>query len=184
MCVILIGKIGMGLHEQAKRENPHGFSMYTQSMGLVKSPTDEQVRKGVKEFGIWHYRIASSGKIDGNNIHPFPVAHGSAYFYHNGVLGPGTTNLSDTNCLARTLYDAPFETVKSVLNALSTGQRFVLVSAKDPTKYLLYGDWKVEAGVLMSHTMYRSTAGWSGFARKNHNIIYHDTEKKDWYHGE
>lgn len=166
MCVILVGKIGEALHRQAKAQNPDGFSLFTLEQGLVKDPTPSQVRKALNTFGIWHYRIASSGKVDKNNIHPFPVARGKAYLYHNGVLGAGTDKYSDTNCLAQTLYDCPLNTVKSVLESLSSGQRLLLANAKDPRKFYLYGDWKVESGILMSHKMYTSygsvaqKAGW------------------------
>lgn len=154
MCVILVGKIGEKLHRQAKKQNPDGFSLFTKSQGLIKAPTAEDVKTAVKEFGIWHYRIASSGKVDKNNIHPFPVAKGKAYLYHNGVLGAGKGEMSDTAALAELLQNASIGTVKSVLEALSSGQRFLLVSAKNPEDYCLYGAWKVESGVLMSHIMY------------------------------
>lgn len=170
MCIILVGKIGKDLHFEAKRQNPDGFSMFTKEQGLIKAPTAAQVAKGVEQFGIWHYRIRSSGKVDRENIHPFPVAGGKAYLYHNGVLYPAKGNKSDTRCFAETLYNSPIGTVRSVLRATSTGQRFLLVSATDPTDYLLFGDWKVgDNGVLMSHTMYSvgarvsyaARAGWS-----------------------
>lgn len=154
MCVILIGKIGKTLHEAAKRQNADGFSLFTKSQGLIKSPTEEQVDRAVNEFGIWHYRIRSSGAVDANNIHPFRVCRGKYLLYHNGVLGQGTAAMSDTACLARTLYNSPLKTVMSVLESLKSGQRFCLASAEDPTKYILYGDWKVDKGVLMSHSMY------------------------------
>lgn len=171
MCVILVGKIGRQLHERAKAQNPDGFSLYTRELGLIKAPTEAQVKKALNTFGIWHYRIASSGGVSKENIHPFPVAHGKAYLYHNGVLGDGLPTMSDTACLAKTLYDCSMSTVVSVLKSLETGQRFLLVDSQDPTNFRLYGDWKVHAGVIMSHkncvsprTVYYSKAdraGWS-----------------------
>lgn len=158
MCVILIGRIGKNLHEVAKKQNPDGFSLFTAEQGLIKAPNATQVKKAVEEFGIWHYRIRSSGKVDKENIHPFPVAQGKAYLYHNGILGAGTPEYSDTNCLARTLYDCPISTVESVLNAVSSGQRLLLVDANDPRKFRLYGDWKVESGIIMSHKIYTGSA--------------------------
>lgn len=157
MCIILIGKIGKNLHKQAKAQNPDGFSLFTQKQGLVKAPTEKQVDDAVKEFGIWHYRIASSGKVDEHNIHPFPVAHGKWYLYHNGIIGSGTATKSDTNCLAETLYNSPIRTIDKVLESLSSSNRFCLVNAKDPHEFYLYGNWACEAGVLMSHKMYSAT---------------------------
>lgn len=161
MCVILIGKIGKDLHLQAKTQNPDGFSLLTKEQGLIKAPNSEQVKKAVGTFGIWHYRIKSSGKVDKTNIHPFEVCNGNYVLYHNGVLGAGTTHFSDTYCLAYTLKNSPLETVKTVLQSLSTGQRFCLANVKDPTEFYLYGDWKVESGVLMSHKLYSMTTYYS-----------------------
>ena len=158
MCVILVGRIGKKLHDQARTQNPDGFSLFTKAQGLIKAPNAVQVSKALHDFGIWHYRIRSSGKVDKNNIHPFPVAGGRAYLYHNGVLGSGKDDMSDTAALAETLMDANIETVKSVLRSLSQSQRFLLADAEDPRKYLIFGEWKVEGGVLMSHKMYSGSA--------------------------
>lgn len=151
MCVILVGKIGMDLHKKAKAQNPDGFSCFTKELGLIKAPTEEQVKEAVSLWGIWHYRIRSSGKVSSENIHPFKVAHGATLLYHNGVLGEGTAQYSDTNCLARTLYNCSIETVKSVLQSLQDGQRFLLADSKDPTSFRLFGKWHVHQGILMSH---------------------------------
>lgn len=171
MCVILVGKIGRKLHEQAKYQNPQGFSLFTAQQGLVKAPTEEQVRQAVNEWGIWHYRIASSGGVSKDNIHPFSVANGKAYLYHNGVIGAGTATKSDTRCLAELLKESPIKTVESVLESLSSSNRFLLVSADNPRNFRLFGKWECEAGVLMSHKMYdysyyrtlntSQKAGWS-----------------------
>lgn len=158
MCVILAGKIGRKLHESARQQNPHGFSLFTASMGLVKNPTKEQVAKAVTEFGIWHYRIATSGGVTDGNIHPFPVAKGKAYLYHNGIIGSGTATKSDTHCLADLLLESPITTVESVLQSLSDSNRFLLVDAKNPRNFRLFGKWCAEAGVLMSHKMYSGTS--------------------------
>lgn len=173
MCVILIGKVSKELHETAKAQNKDGFSLYTKELGLIKNPSEAQVKKALNTFGIWHYRIASSGRVDKNNIHPFKVCGGKYLLYHNGVLGQGTAAFSDTACLAQTLMYAPLRTAQTVLESLSSGQRFALVNADTPYEYYLYGDWKVDAGVLMSHKMYSNTvyytqskserAGWTSY---------------------
>ena len=154
MCIILVGKITKEQHQQALATNKDGFSVFNSSLGLVKAPTQRQVAESLGKFGIWHYRIGTSGSKDTTNIHPFEVCRGKYLLYHNGVLGEGRGNLSDTAALAQTLYDAPLKTVKSVLQALSAGQRFLLVKAAHPRQYLLFGDWVVSGGVLMSHDLY------------------------------
>lgn len=187
MCVILVGKIGKEFHETAKRINSHGFSFFTAEQGLVKAPTEAQVNKAIKKFGIWHYRIASSGKIDKENIHPFPVAKGAALLYHNGVLGSGNAKYSDTNLLAKTLYNCSIETVKSVLGSLSSGQRFLLADSKDPTVFRLFGDWHVHQGVLMSNSncipgrtyVYSSIAEKAGWSRTSNLLTYRNDYDDD-----
>lgn len=172
MCIILIGKIGRSIHDQAVAQNPHGFSLFTEEFGLIKAPTKAQVEKAVNQFGIWHYRIASSGGVSKDNIHPFKVADGKALLYHNGVLGDGTATMSDTACLAKTLEHCSVATCKSVLKSLSGNQRFVLADASNPHNFQLFGDWVVDKGILMSHKLYSyatysrfsisEKAGWSG----------------------
>lgn len=174
MCIILIGKIGQALHRVAKSQNPDGFSLFTKEQGLIKAPADEQVAEAVKQFGVWHYRIRSSGKVDENNIHPFKVSGGNYLLYHNGIIGAGTDKMSDTACLAKTLYLSPVKTVMTVLESLSSANRFCLVNAKNPHEFYLFGNWCCEAGILMSHKMYFGSsytklttsqkAGWSGYA--------------------
>lgn len=159
MCIILVGNITKEQHLQAQATNRDGFSLYNDKFGLVKAPTKQQVEKSLNTFGIWHYRIGTSGKKDISNIHPFEVSKGKYYLYHNGVLGNGKGNLSDTAALAQTLYDAPIKTVVSTLKALSTGQRFLLVSAKDPRNFRLFGNWVVDGGVIMSHDLYPKLYG-------------------------
>lgn len=157
MCVILIGKITPELHKKAVQQNPQGFSLFTKQQGLIKAPNKAQVRESFNFFGVYHYRIASSGRISNSNIHPFAVCNGKWLLYHNGVLGSGKGNLSDTAALAQTLKHATLRAVETTLQALSTRQRFALVSKSNPQNFRLYGDWVADAGVLMSHTMYSYT---------------------------
>lgn len=163
MCVILIGKITPELHQAALAQNRDGFSLFTKEQGLVKCPTKKQVEQAFNEFGIWHYRIATSGKVDKFNVHPFEVCGGKYYMYHNGVLGSGKDNRSDTHALADTLYEVGPQSVDTTLQALSEGQRFVLVDSTDPRKYRIYGKWSAEAGVLMSHKLWGIGTNWDRF---------------------
>lgn len=165
MCVILIGRISKSQHELAKKQNPDGFSMYTKKTGLIKAPTAKQVKEGLYNFGVWHYRIGTSGKLDASNIHPFEVCGGRYLLYHNGILGSGLGEMSDTAALAASLLEVDLKTARSVLNALSRNQRFALVSTKDPRKFELFGEWACEGGILMSHKMYETT--YRGYGKFN-----------------
>ena len=141
-------------HILAKTQNADGFSVFTSKYGLIKAPTDRDVANSIKEFGIWHYRIGTSGLMDKTNIHPFEICGGKYLLYHNGILGKGVGNLSDTHALANTLKDVSIETAKTAISALSSGNRFVIASAKDPHEFYLYGSWEADEGTLMSHKLY------------------------------
>lgn len=157
MCIILIGKVTKEMFQASKTSNPDGFSVFSEATGLQKDPSDEIVNQAIGQFGIWHFRIGTSGTIDKNdkfNIHPFEVCQGDYLLYHNGILGDGKGKMSDTHALADMLEYATIDTVKSVLAALSANNRFVLVNAKNPNEFYIYGEWVADAGVLMSHRLY------------------------------
>lgn len=158
MCIILIGEVTKEQHELALAQNRDGFSLFTQEQGLVKKPSNAQVQRALGEFGIWHYRIGTSGRIsaqDTYNIHPFVICKGKYLLYHNGILGEGLGKMSDTHALAETLAEVSVTTARSVLASLAHGSRFVLADAKDPRKFELFGEWVCDAGVLMSHRLVR-----------------------------
>ena len=153
MCIIMVGEVTRAQHNMALKQNGDGFSLFTAEQGLIKSPSEYQVRKALGQFGIWHYRIATSGTKDVWNIHPFRVCHSKCLLYHNGVLGQGKDTLSDTHALAEMLQDVSIGTAKSVLASLTDGGRFLLADANDPHKFVVYGRWVADAGVLMSHRL-------------------------------
>lgn len=174
MCVILIGKITREQHKLALEQNQDGFSLFTRELGLVKAPTEKQVEEAIGKFGVWHYRIASSGKIDKKNIHPFEICRGRYLLYHNGVIGAGKGSKSDTAALAETLYDVNLTTARSVVKALANGNRFAIVSANDPRNFELFGEWTAEAGVLFSHKLYSyklSKGGTTYYGRTIDNVF-------------
>lgn len=166
MCVILVGEINSSLHKQAAEQNRDGFSLFNEQFGLVKAPTKAQVEASFGKFGIWHYRIGTSGRMSVYNVHPFPVCKGKYLLYHNGVLGSGVGQKSDTHAFADSMKDLSLATVRSILRATCKGQRFLLVDAKNPRKFELFGEWEVEGGVIMSHKMYKpvykTAAPWRG----------------------
>ncbi len=155
MCVILIGKVDKKLHKQALVQNGDGFSVYSEELGLVKAPTPAQVKKALGKFAIWHYRIATSGVITDINIHPFEICGGDYLLYHNGILGNGLGEKSDTHALADMLYDLDIKVASAIIESLSARSRFVIANAKNPKDFKVYGSWEAESGVLMSHKMYK-----------------------------
>lgn len=154
MCVILIGKITKEQHRLALQQNGDGFSLFTEKQGLIKEPKQADVAKALDSWGIWHYRIATSGTKNHLNVHPFPICGGKYLLYHNGILGKGKDDLSDTHALAKTLMDVNIHSARTIINALTDSGRFVIASAKDPHELYLYGKWEADEGILMSHKLY------------------------------
>lgn len=165
MCVVLVGKVTRELHELALKQNGDGFSLYTEGLGLVKAPTPKQVDRALDVFGIWHYRIATSGLVDMANVHPFPICNGDYLLYHNGILGKGLGGKSDTRALADMLMHVDIKTASSVIDSLTTGNRFLVASASDPTAFRVFGNWEADAGVLLSHKMYLAPAKYGSYGQ-------------------
>ena len=165
MCVILVGKVSRELHELALKQNGDGFSLYTEGLGLIKAPTPEQVNRALDVFGIWHYRIATSGIVDQSNVHPFPICNGDYLLYHNGILGKGLGDKSDTRALADMLMHVDIKTASSIIESLTTGNRFLIASASDPTVFRVFGSWVADAGVLLSHKMYTTPVTYSRYRK-------------------
>ena len=180
MCVILIGKVSQSLHKQALEQNGDGFSLYTEELGLVKSPTKAQVKAALNKFGIWHYRVATSGKIGDMNVHPFPICEGKYLLYHNGVLGSGLGEKSDTHALADMLMHVDIEVATSVIESLSERNKFVIASATDPKWFRVFGKWEAEAGVLLSHKMY-TYPKYAGVNLASKDLVAKANGSKKWY---
>jgi hypothetical protein len=154
MCIILVGKVTRPQYEAAVKQNGDGFSLFTKELGLVKAPSKEQVKRALGTFGVWHFRIGTSGKKDVSNVHPFKICGGEWLLYHNGVLGDGKGDKSDTACLAELLANVPYSVARATLTSLSAGNKFLMVKASDPMIFIPIGSWEVDAGVLMSHVLY------------------------------
>lgn len=180
MCVILVGKVSQSLHRQAIEQNGDGFSLYTEKLGLVKSPTEEQVKAALNKFGIWHYRIATSGKLGDINVHPFPICGGKYLLYHNGVLGNGLGEKSDTHALADMLMHVDVKVAASVIESLSERSRFIIASATDPKWFRVFGKWEAEAGVLLSHKMY-TYPKYTGVNLASKDLVAKPRGSKSWY---
>lgn len=181
MCVILIGKVSQSLHKQALEQNGDGFSLYNEKLGLVKTPSERQVKASLNKFGIWHYRIATSGKLGDINVHPFPICGGKYLLYHNGVLGNGLGEKSDTHALADMLMHVDIKVATSVIESLSERSRFVIASATDPKWFRLFGKWEAEAGVLLSHKMYTYPKYSVGsLASKSKGSVVKPNGSKNW----
>lgn len=179
MCIILVGSVTQKMHEQALLENGDGFSVYSEKLGLIKSPTPAQVRMALNDFAIWHYRIGTSGDKSDNNIHPFPICNSKFYLYHNGVLGNGLGDKSDTHALADMLQNVDISVANSVIQSVANRNRFLIVSARSPKDFRVFGEWEADEGILMSHKMYKPVK--SVYASSLNKYPYTNSGITDYY---
>jgi len=142
---------------------------------------------------VYHFRIATSGKIKPGNSHPFPLSSSvtdlqslsiscDSGMVHNGIFqGLGDKKISDTMELIRdTLSRFSFAELctSKILNLLDMafdGNRIVILNRDGEA--LTFGDWVENEGIAYSNTTYKqeSRAFWSGYSGgKNGN-------KKDYY---
>ncbi len=150
---------------------------------------------------VFHFRISTSGGINSNNTHPFPLsAHpkdlvqrfssAPIAMAHNGILAnDGTTvdgyTISDTmEFIIDTLsYPEVYENlnnkgVKKLLEDSITGSRIVVLRADG--SYTLLGDgWRQKGGLIHSNDGYIKRAYSRGGWRSYYSDFYSHYEKTD-----
>ena len=123
---------------------------------------------------IYHFRIATSGGITPANCHPFPISSRvddlktltiscKTAFVHNGILGKGRNDLSDTqlyilNTLSR------YSNIKGKLSKIrkdTAGSRTAILNADG--QVWLTGTWFEKDGYHYSNETYAYQGWWYGF---------------------
>lgn len=123
---------------------------------------------------IYHFRIATSGGITPANYHPFPISDKvkdlktltiacKIAFVHNGILGKGSKDLSDTqlyvlNTLSR------YGSIKGNLHKIrkdTAGSRTAILNADG--QLWLTGHWIEKDGYHFSNETYTYQNWWYGF---------------------
>ena len=189
MCVILVKPSGVLLPEKDKLENC--FENNDDGAGFMFCRDSfVHIRKGFMKFTdfytayekenfdrndviICHFRVATSGGTCPENTHPFPASSQDEQLRklkictntgvaHNGILGRGEGNLSDTMVMIKTVLAD-----KYILNSISSpGILALLDSHLSTSKVILaFGDgrvyrlgsrdWYLDKGVFYSNTSYR-----------------------------
>jgi len=111
-----------------------------------------------------HFRIATSGKVNQKNCHPFPISSNekalqklngvtSQAIMHNGVIGKGEGNLSDTQVFTRDTLNllSPYfhdECIRDHIENLLGSDRMLIFS--DGKIYLL-NHWIIDQGIYYSN---------------------------------
>ncbi len=123
---------------------------------------------------IYHFRIATSGGITPANCHPFPISGNlndlksltvkcKTAFVHNGILGKGSGDLSDTQLyILKTL--SRYGNIKSNLPKIrkdTVGSRTAILNADG--QLWLTGTWVEEDAYHFSNRTF-TDLGWYDFA--------------------
>ena len=143
-------------------------------------------KKDFQSNSIWvaHFRIGTSGKIDGSNTHPFPVCNNyrimkktkyetDVIAAHNGIMSKGEEDFSDTmKHIKEILFPLRNKlNKKEFLNIFemlcdSSSNRWFLADSKTT---LLFGEWKKFEGSYYSNTSYEKVKAW----KSTHNSTKH-----------
>lgn len=114
---------------------------------------------------VMHFRIATSGRVDEATCHPFPISTDVAHLRapqivctsaiaHNGVLGLGTKDLSDTMIYVRDVL-APAYGAGKKIDPIPPGNKLCLLDAERNTM-MLHGEWIDDNGIKYSNHSYKS----------------------------
>jgi len=197
MCIAIYKPAGKHVSKktlkQCWRENPDGGGFMYANKGVI------QITKEISSFKAWyakyrkavemhpdknfviHFRIATSGKVDLRNCHPFRVNDNLA-FCHNGIINikmPEKSKISDTltfrNKILRMLpekwykYEAILKLIKGFIVSSklvflkSTGEVFIINEEK--------GVWDKE--IWYSNTGYKRTNFHWNYLPINDDYSYH-----------
>lgn len=221
MCIAIYKPEGVELPSKATLEicwnnNPDGagFVWYDKASNRYK------VKKGFMKFNhFWqefksmgfsdkdllgiHFRIATSGQIDSKTCHPFPIATNNKKLkkltyttgqcmMHNGIIGKGTENLSDTQLFVKnTLHKLRnhFDDMEVIehISTLSIGSKIALFLTQG--QVILTGDWIEEKnGIFYSNLNYlqdKNDFYWKYFNSDVEKAYYYDEceicDKDDCY---
>lgn len=114
-----------------------------------------------------HFRIATEGKVNKANCHPFRIKGGA--LIHNGMLWSTKQGLdaefSDTRSFAQRLHnELRYDVVKASINELASAIEWnKLAMLYDNGEYIRVGKWYEDNGIWYSNEGYLpwDTRGWS-----------------------
>lgn len=206
MCLIIQKPAGKTVDkwvlESALNYNQDGFGlMYHDNNGPVvkkwKQLGIKRINKLVKaltdvELAI-HFRMATHGKVDKSNAHPFPLANG-AHMMHNGILSayaPADRDgkLSDTQIFVNTYLNKMVELGPIDVPALEQeiqGNALAILDSDGDMRLYGKGRWVEHYGLKFSNTYawdapstYKPRSTLSDYAydwRDSDNLVGDDTD--------
>lgn len=176
MCIALVVPAGKIVKSETLVEcfngNPHGMGMAYINNGKVEMSKgffkigefipaykEKAARFGDYNPMLLHFRIATQGKINGQNCHPFPIKGGA--LVHNGSLwhkrGGITLEKSDTREFAERMYNnLSYDVVKAALPEISEALEWNKIAMLyDDGRYIRLGKWYEDDGIWYSNEGYR-----------------------------
>lgn len=168
MCVILFKshstKIDYKTLALARDKNPDGLGVAWRvggSWSIVKSlkPSDSFLKRIISltngKTAIYHFRIATSGGVNINNLHPFHDSNNKIILFHNGIissLNGIVESESDTALLFRLLSTNNLNKIELLSNlAKKTFSKFIFI---EKNKINLFGDFKSYKGLKCSNLLF------------------------------
>lgn len=199
MCVIVSNLDGKTISKErllaCQKSYPHGIGLAVIHDGIVDVRRDfRDVSDLIKRFPsvltgnqpyVLHFRLSTSGGISPLMRHPHPISdwhklsrrvnfRTSRILFHNGVVGRGTINQSDTSQLAECLTDLPNLKIKNFLQFLSSdSNRFLLL---DNGQIDYFGKWESLDGIKYSNLDWERKTAY----RRDYGYAYHHHPNTAW----
>lgn len=154
----------------------------------------------IDDHVAFHFRITTSGGTWPGATHPFPVTSieqklktlsGSvnAALMHNGVLGRGIGDMSDTMIFVRDIVSNPIiksnlsgkysEYAKNLLEELSDGSKLLIFTGDG--NVIRTGDWQSSGGLYFSNSTWSYRTYYSGGRWKENKFNYTDSYDDNYY---
>lgn len=147
---------------------------------------------------VMHFRIGTSGAMDGTCTHPFPLTDSveklvktrvvcKAGVVHNGVFGFGEKELSDTIIFIRDTLTNPLVkkfintsyAVRTLVNESIGTSRLCMLDNMGNLQY--FGDtWTIDDGITYSNSSYKKTAT-THISKGAHNNYSNNNPSYDHY---
>ena len=215
MCIICYKPENVALPSKAILENCFWNNPDGAGLAIMRPENDAvEIHKGFMTFADfydfakasvrpidtcgYHFRIATSGGITPENCHPFPVSRNvndlqalsiNSRFavIHNGVLGKGSKDLSDTQLYIRdtlskrNLVSLPDSTIHAIEQE-TTGNRLLLFDGKEHIAKRT-GTWIDDktSGLSFSNSSYSSAYGYGTDIDYDSNFICPHCGSTDCY---
>lgn len=112
--------------------------------GMMKlSDLVEETRKYKNKDMLLHFRLATHGKVNRKNTHPFPIGKGR-WLMHNGILSQygshGDLGRSDSEHFASEFSNLSSDALTRLLDSVSG--KFAFIDGKDITLHGTFLDYK------------------------------------------